>query len=165
MSHGDDGARVLLEVALQPGDGFGVKVVGRLVEQQQVGFGEQQAAERDPALLATGKVGDFGVSRRQSQGVHRRVQHLVEAPGVDRVDLRLQLRELVGGLVRVVGGQLVEAVEQVLDLADPVLDVSAHIFGFIEMRFLLEHPDRRAFPQAGLALELGVDAGHHPEQG
>ena len=37
-----DGARVLLEEALEPVDRLGVEVVGRLVEQQQVGVAEQQ---------------------------------------------------------------------------------------------------------------------------
>ena len=38
MGDGDDRARVLLEVALEPGHRLGVEVVGRLVEQQQVGL-------------------------------------------------------------------------------------------------------------------------------
>ena len=45
VGHGHDGALVLLEVALQPGDRLGVEVVGRLVEQQQVG-GARAAAGR-----------------------------------------------------------------------------------------------------------------------
>ena len=51
----DDGARVLLEEALQPLDRLGVEVVGRLVEQEQVGVLEQQPAERHAALLAAGQ--------------------------------------------------------------------------------------------------------------
>ena len=51
----DDGARVLLEEALQPLDRLGVEVVGRLVEQEQVGVAQQEPAERDPALLAAGQ--------------------------------------------------------------------------------------------------------------
>jgi hypothetical protein len=34
---GDDGALVFLEEALEPGDRLGIEVVGRLVEQQQIG--------------------------------------------------------------------------------------------------------------------------------
>ena len=34
---GDDGAGVVLEEPLEPGDRLGVEMVGRLVEQQQVG--------------------------------------------------------------------------------------------------------------------------------
>ena len=48
MGDRDDRARVLLEVALEPGDGLGVEVVGRLVEQQQIGFwsSSRQSATR-----------------------------------------------------------------------------------------------------------------------
>ena len=39
VGDGHDGARILLQEALQPLDALGVEVVGRLVEQQQVGVG------------------------------------------------------------------------------------------------------------------------------
>ena len=52
VSHADDGARILLEVLLEPGDRLGVEVVGRLVEQQHVRLRQQQPAERDAAALA-----------------------------------------------------------------------------------------------------------------
>ena len=112
VGDGHDGALVLLEVALEPGDRLGVEVVGRLVEQQQVGRAQQQPAERDAAALAAGELGDVGVGGREPQRVHRRVELGVEVPGVGGVDPLLQARELVGGLVGVVGGELVEAVEQ-----------------------------------------------------
>ena len=59
----DDGALVLLEVALEPRDRLGVEVVGRLVEEQQVGRREQQPAQRDAPALATGELGYVGVGR------------------------------------------------------------------------------------------------------
>jgi hypothetical protein len=43
-------------------------VVRGLVEQEQVGLREQQAAERDPALLTAGEDGDVGVAGRAAQG-------------------------------------------------------------------------------------------------
>ncbi len=52
VGDGDHGAGVLLQEPLEPGDRLGVEVVGRLVEQQQVGPREQQPAQRDPAPLA-----------------------------------------------------------------------------------------------------------------
>ena len=55
VGDGDDRARVLVEEALEPLDRLGVEVVGRLVEQQQVGVLEQQPGERDAALLAAGE--------------------------------------------------------------------------------------------------------------
>ena len=48
----DDGAAVVLEGALEPGHRFGVEVVRRLVEQQQVGLGQQQPTQGDATALA-----------------------------------------------------------------------------------------------------------------
>ena len=158
MGDGHDGALVLLEVALQPRDRLGVEVVGRLVEQQQVGGGEQQPAQRHAAALAAGELADVGVAGREAQRVHRRVELGVEVPGVGGVDLLLQAAELVGGLVGVVGGQLVEAVEQRADLGDALLDVAAHVLGLVEVGLLLEHPDGGAGRELRLAAVLGVRA-------
>src|SRR5262249_23081910 len=60
----DDGAGVLLQVLLQPLHALGVQVVGGLVEEQQVRLGQQQAAQRDPALLAARQARHVGVGGR-----------------------------------------------------------------------------------------------------
>src|SRR5262249_9627698 len=52
VRHRDDGAVVVLQVPLQPRDRFRVEMVRGLVEQQQVGFPEQETAERDSTTLA-----------------------------------------------------------------------------------------------------------------
>ncbi len=41
VGYSDNGARVLLQIALQPGDGVGVQVVGGLIQQQHFRLGEQ----------------------------------------------------------------------------------------------------------------------------
>ena len=165
VGHGHDGALVVLEVALQPRHRLGVQVVGGLVEQQQVGLGEQQPAQRHAAALAARELRDVGVGGRQAQRVHRRVEHRVEVPRVGRVDLLLQARELVGGLVGVVGGQLVEAVQQPAQLGHALLDVAAHVLGLVERGLLLEQAHRRAGREPRLAAVLGVLPGHDPQQG
>ena len=90
----DDGARVLLEEALEPVDRLGVEVVGRLVEQQQVGVAEEQAGEGHAALLAAGQGRDVGVVGRAAQGVHRDVDVAFQVPGVGGGDPVLE-----GGLL------------------------------------------------------------------
>ena len=146
----DDGALVVGEEALEPGDRLGVEVVRRLVEQQQVGRGEQQPAERDAAALAARERLDVAVALGQPQRVHRAVEHRVERPGVAAVDLLLHGRLLGEQRVEVGVGlgelraDLVEAVEQVARLAHAVLDVAAHVLGRVELRLLLEQADRRA---------------------
>ena len=150
VRHGDDGSLVLGEEALEPAHRLGVEVVRRLVEQQQVGRGEEQPAERDPAALASGERRHVAVAVGQPQGVHRVVERRVERPAVAPVDLLLHLRLLGEQRVEVgVGlgearGDRLEAVEQVAQLAHAVLDVAAHVLRGIELRLLLEQPDRCA---------------------
>src|SRR5437879_13821651 len=56
-----DRAGILPQVAFQPRYRFGVEMVGRLVQEQQVGLVEQQPAQGDPAGLPAGEVFDLGV--------------------------------------------------------------------------------------------------------
>ena len=94
-------------------------MVRGLVEEQQVGGGEEQAAERDAAPLAAGQGGDLLLAWRAAKRVHRPVEPLVEGPGVVTVDQVLHAPLLDEQRVEV-GVRLgerrrdrVEAVEQV----------------------------------------------------
>ena len=84
------GAGVLGEMALEPGDRLGVEVVGRLVEEQQVGLAQEQPAKRHAPPLAARERLHRHVAGRQAQGVHRDFELPVELPGVRRVDRVLQ---------------------------------------------------------------------------
>ena len=53
VGHRDDRAGVHLQRPFQPGHGLGVEMVGGLVQEEQVGFGKEQAAERDPPSFTT----------------------------------------------------------------------------------------------------------------
>ena len=64
MGNGDDGAGILLEKSFQPAHRFRIEVIGRFIEQQHVGLGEQQAAQGDAAYFATGQLADIGIPRR-----------------------------------------------------------------------------------------------------
>ena len=99
----DDRALVLGEVLLQPGDRLGVEVVGRLVEQQQVGRAEQQPAERDAAALAAGE--RCRPRRRRAAGAARPSRTRAACRGSRRRRRRscaCRRGELVGGLLGVV---------------------------------------------------------------
>ena len=165
VGHRHDRALVLLEVALEPGHGLGVQVVGGLVQQQQVGSAQQEAAQGHAAALAARERGHVGVGGREAERVHGRLHHGVEVPGVGGLDAVLKAPELVRGLLRVVRGQLVEAVEQVAHLAHSVLHVAAHVLGLVQGGLLLQHPHRRVRVELGLAAVVGVGPGHDPEQG
>jgi hypothetical protein len=141
------GAGVLREVLLQPQHALGVEVVGRLVEQQQVGRLEQQLAQRDAAALATGQHADVGVGRRQAQRVHRLLDLAVELPGVGGLDLVEQRGLLLHDLLEVgVGGahllvELLVAQDHVADAAHALLHVLEDRLGLVELRLLHEDAD------------------------
>ena len=164
VGDGHHGAGVLLEVALQPGHGLGVEVVGGLVEQEQVGLLEQELAQRDAAALAAGERRHVGVRRRQAQGVHGDLEVAVEVPGVGGVDLVLHPRLLGQQLVHLVVGHgfaelgvdLIELVEQGPGPGHALLDVAEHVLGRIELRLLGEIADRGPLGGPGLAGEVGV---------
>ena len=166
----DDGARVLLERPLEPGDGLGVEVVGRLIEEEEVGFGQQQPAQRDPSTLATRERGDVGVARRQSERVHRDLEGAIEVPGAGGVDLGLQVALLgdervdVGIGIAKGGAHLVEAIDETLRLTHALGDVAGDVLGLVELRLLRQVPHGEAGGEAGLAGEPVVLAGHDPQQ-
>ena len=163
---GDDqhGAGEQLQMLLEPGHRLRVEMVGRLVEEEEVGLLQQQLAERHAALLAAGKVVHVGIARRAAERVHRHLDLRFEVPEVLGVDLVLQLRRLLRRLVGIVHHQLVVAVEHRLLGGDAVHDVAHHVLRRIELRLLRQVADARAFGRPGFAGELLVEAGHDPEQ-
>ncbi len=163
---GDDQDRALVvdQVLLQPGDGFGVEVVGRFVQQQHLGRFEQQLAQRHPALLAARQAVDRGIVRRAAQRLHRDIDLAVEIPEVRGVDLVLELGHLVGGLVRVVHRQFVVALEDGALGGHALHDVAAHVERGVEVGFLRQVAHARAFGGPGLAAEILVDPGHDAQK-
>jgi hypothetical protein len=172
MGDGDHGAGVLGEVALQPGHGLGVQVVGGLVEEEEVGALEEQPAQCHAAPLAAGEPGHLGVRRGQAQGVHGDLQGAVELPGVGGVDGVLDLALLGEQLVHLVGGEVlaeagvdvVEPLEERAGLGDAFLDIAEDVFGVVEPGLLRQVADLGALGGPGLAGELCDLAGHDLEQ-
>ena len=167
VGDGDDTARVLLEEALQPGDALGVEVVGGLVEEQQIGPAQQQAAQGYASALAAREMGDGLVAGGHAQGIHGDLEVTVELPAVDSVELVLQPRLLfaelveVGVLVAKGLGDFLEALEQRLHLGHAGLDVLLDRLGLVELGLLLEVPHRRArLGDEGFATEVLVHTSH-----
>ncbi len=164
VGHDQDRAGIVAQMAFQPRHRFGVEMVGRLVQQQQLRLIEQQLAQRNAAALAARKLGHIGIVGRAAQRVHRLVDLAVEIPEARGLDLVLQFGHLVGGLFRIVHRQFVIAIEDRLLLGDALHDVLAHRLGRIEVGLLLEIADAGALGDPGLAIILLVEAGHDLEQ-
>ncbi len=136
---------------------LGVEVVGRLVEEQDVGFHEQQPGQGDAAPLSAREHRDGRFGRRATQGLHGDLEVVVEVPGVVLVDLLLEPRLLgeqgvhvglgVAHLVadRVVSGQYVD------DRLDALSNGLEDGLGGVELRVLLEKADGIALAEGDLA--------------
>ena len=155
-----DRARIGAQVALEPVDRLGVEMVGRLVEQQEVGLLQQQAAERDAALFAAGELGHIGIIRRAAERVHRLLDLAVEIPQALGLDLVLEPRHLVRGLVGIVHREIVVAVEDRLLLLDAQHGVALHVERGIELGLLRQIADFGALGDEALADEFGVEPRH-----
>ena len=57
MADHDHGVRIARDVLLEPERAFEIEIVGRLVEQQEIGLGEQRRRERDAHAPAAGEFG------------------------------------------------------------------------------------------------------------
>ena len=172
MGDEDDVARIVDQMLFEPGDAFGVQMVRRLVEQQDIGLVEQQTAQCHAAALAAREILDVGIARRATQCVHRDFELIVERPTIDRVDLLLELAHLFHELIeiRVLGrighhpGNLIESIDQIGDRPHAVHHILFYRLVRIELGFLREiaHTDPLAWPR--LAAEIGVDTGHDLHQ-
>ena len=172
MGHGDHGARIGLEVVLQPGDGLGVEVVRRFVEEQDVGLLQQQPAEGDPPALAAGEDLHLGLPGRAAERVHRHLEAGVEVPGILGVQLLLHLRLAVEEFVhRFIVHRLgeflvdfVEFIDEIDRLLDPLLDDFADGFRVVQPRLLFEEADGMAGGEDRFADEILVHAGQNPQE-
>ena len=90
-----------VRMLFEPEHRLGVQVVRGLVEQQQVGRFQKQAAQRHATALAAGKDAHRRVGVGALQRVHGLGELAVQVPCVGGVDLGLQLAHLVHERVEV----------------------------------------------------------------
>ena len=88
----------------------------------------------------------------------------IEIPQALRLDLVLQRRHLVGGLVGVIRGDLVVAVEQRLLVRDALHHIAENVRGRIEFGLLRQIADAHAVGRPGFAGEFLVEPGHDPQK-
>ena len=169
VGNGDHGAGKFLQELLEPVDALGIEVVGRFVQQQHVGLRQQQAAQRHPALLAAGEVGDLRVPRGQAQRIGSDLElmlHVAAAGGEDRFVLGLVGGELieVGVGLGVGGVDLLQLFPGFEDLAQPFLHRLPNRLLRVELRFLRQETDAHIGHRDRLALDVLVLTRHDLEQ-
>ena len=153
VRHAQHRAFVLLQVLFQPIDGFRVKVVRRLVQEQHVRLLQQQTAQGHPTSLSSAEFRNLLVVRRTAQGVHGDAQLGVELPSIQRIDLVLNRRLAVHELLHFVGVvqdlfvherhvDLLVFLQDVHNLLGALFDHLAHRFGLVQFRFLRQVANR-----------------------
>ena len=169
MGYGNDSAGEFLQELLEPIHAFRVQVVGRFVEQQHVGLRQQQAAQRDAAFLAAGKIGDFRVPWRQPQRIGRDLEQVLDVGAAGRED---------GFVFGLFGGELVEVgirlrirrinffqlLLRLQDFAQAAFDRLAHILLGIKLRFLRQVADAQVRHRGRFAFDLLVLPRHDLQQ-
>lgn len=171
MGNRHHGAFEVVQEAFQPGDGLGVEVVGRFVEQQHIRFFQQQTAQRDAAAFTTGKISDFRIPVRQAQGVGRALQLDVQVVAVVRLDNLFELALLCGKLIEVrirlgvFGIDFVQPLQRVNHFGDRFFHGLAHGVFRVELRLLRQVADFDAGLRTRFTFDLGVDTGHDAQQG
>ena len=173
VGHRDDGARVLLQEALEPRHRLGVEVVRRLVEEQHVGPLEEEPAERDAARLAArerarrpgrpaARGGRPSRSRACGRAPSRRPPRWRPGGAPARRGASPSRRRDIGSAKRAL--TVLEAAEERAGRGHALLDVAEHVLRRVEPRLLREVADPDALGRARLAEEVLVDAGHDAEE-
>ena len=159
-------------MSLQPLHRFSVEVVGGLVKEQDVGFGEQQTAQGHATALATGEVFHGRVAVGTAQGVHGALQLVVQLPSIVLVDefgeLALPLDEFVHLVVAHRFGEfhvhLLIFFQNIHNLLHALLHHLLHGEVVVQLRLLRQIANGVARREDHLALVRLVDAGDDFQQ-
>ena len=169
VGDGHYGAAEAFEEHLQPLDRFGVQVVGRLVQQQHVGLGQQQAAQRHAAFFTTRQQADLGVPGRQTQrigGDFQLVLGVGAGGGNDGFEFGLLggQRVEVGVFFAIGDVHLFQALFGRKHRTHRLFHRFTHRVLVVEFGFLLQVTDAQACHGQRFTLVFLVDTGHDLEQ-
>ena len=81
MGNGNHGTGEVFQKTFQPGHRFRIQVIGGFVQNQHVGVGQQQAAQRNAAFFTTRQVFNFCFPGGQAQGVGGYFKFSFQLPG------------------------------------------------------------------------------------
>ena len=153
MADHHQGSALIQQIPLKPLDRFHVQVVGRFVQQQQIGILQQDLAQGDAHLPAPGIVANRPLSglRRESDGRKKFVDARLEFIAMQRLETVLQLTQVLDQCVEVIGvtGGLLTS-HLLLDLPLAVQDIGGFAEGLEQ--FL---PDRAVQVHIEFLLQIG----------
>ena len=146
----DDCARILAQVALEPGDRLRIQMVRGLVQEQNVGLLQKQPAKRNTAALPSGQRVHHLISRRTAQRFHGEVQPRIQIPGAKCIQLFLERRLFGREFVKIRIGisecfvDLVEFCQGIDHFLHALTHHLAHGLARFKVRLLLQKPNRVA---------------------
>ncbi len=166
-------AIVVTQGFFQPCHAFGVQMVGWFVQQQQVRFFQQQAAQRHTAALTTGEFFYRAIRWRAAQGIQRNFQLAVQFPAITRIDFFLQFGLFSQQGVHFIvfhgfgktGRNLVETIHRFFQVAKTQSNVFAHSQFGVELGFLLQVANTHALGGPGFPTIFLINPCHNLEQG
>ena len=171
MGDGQHRARIVLEELLEPQHAFGIQVVGGLVQKQQVGGLQQQAAQGHATALAAREDSHGRVGVGALQRVHGLGELGIQIPPVGGIDLVLELAHLVHERVEVgvrcchLLADLVEAGHLGQHVGEGHLDVLQDGLVLIQRRLLLQDAHGVAGREPCVAVGHLFQPRHHLQQG
>ena len=148
----------------EPANGFGVEVVGRFVEQENIGFGKEQSAKCHAAAFTAREVIDMHISRWTTQGIHRLFDARIEIPYILCVDFFLKFALLfdytihffVGHGVGKFGAECIVFVHEVNVFLYTLFDNFSHGFARFKLGLLFQIPYGVAGGEVGFAIEFFI---------
>ena len=91
MGDADDRTGILMQMLLQPVNRLGIEVVGRLIEQEDIGLLQKQTTEGNASAFTTREILDNRILIGATKRIHRATELLVEIPSIALVKLLLKL--------------------------------------------------------------------------
>ena len=101
MGNGNYSSRVVVQVLFKPCNSFGIQMVCRLIQKQNVRLLQKQAAEGNSASLTTGKHVNNLIRRRTAQSVHSQLKIVIKIPCIKSVQLFLNLALAGSKLIKI----------------------------------------------------------------
>ena len=165
MGNKNHSTGIVHQIVLQPGDGFCIEMVRRLIKQQHIGGRQQQFAQRDTTALPTRQLGHIGITHRTPQCIHRHLDLTVQIPKVLSVNYVLEAGHLLSRLLGIVHGNFIVTVQQRALVRHPFHHITQHVLFRIKLWLLRQVTNLDALSGPGFPGKILVHARHDAQQG